>query len=195
MTEREEAFKKSLVASRALVSRMGEDTILAESAAKLTETVISSLEGGGKVFLFGNGGSAADSAHLAAEFVGSPFAGNRPLPAISLATDLATITAISNDYGYAEVFSRQIEALGKPGDVAIGLSTSGKSPNVIAGLRTARDKGLVAVAMTGEDPGPARESADLLVSIPCSNTDKVQTGHMLVGHYLCQEVESYFSGQ
>lgn len=188
-----EPFKKSLAASEALISRMREDKPLAQLVVGLAKTIFNSLDKGGKILLFGNGGSAADSAHLAAEFIGSPFAGSRPLPAISLATDLAAITAISNDYGYAEVFSRQIEALGKPGDVAIGLSTSGKSLNVIDGLQAARAKGLVTVAMTGEAPGPAEKIADLVISVPCSNTDEVQMGHMLIGHYLCQEVERYFS--
>lgn len=194
MTRQEKIIRENLLASEDLISCMREDKVLIKSAARLVQTLIESLDQGGKILFFGNGGSATDSAHLAAEFIGSPMTRRNPLPAISLATDISIITAISNDYGYAEVFSRQIKALGNAGDIAIGLSTSGQSPNVIAGLRAARAGGLVTVAMTGDSPGPAEEISDMLISIPCSNTDRVQMGHMLIGHHLCQAIERHFSG-
>jgi D-sedoheptulose 7-phosphate isomerase len=151
--------------------------------------VIRCLEGGHKILLFGNGGSAADAQHIAAEFVGR-FARDRPgLPAIALATDGSVLTSISNDFGFDAVFARQIEALGSPGDVAIAISTSGVSENVIEGLRAARNRGLYSIALLGRDGGQARELADLPLVVAAEKTERIQEVHGLIGHILCEAVE------
>ena len=186
-----EMLEEGLANSEALIARMREDNSLIDSATSLAQTLVDTFEKGNKLLLFGNGGSAADSIHLAAEFVGRFLTDRRPLPALSLAANLSAITAIGNDYGYEEIFSRQVEALGQSGDVAIGLSTSGRSLNVIAGLDKARSLDLTAVAMTGEDPGPVGRASDLLIAIPHSQTPEIQMGHMLIGHYACHRVEDH----
>jgi len=151
--------------------------------------IVQSLEGGGKVLLFGNGGSAADAQHLAAEFV-NRFLYDRPaLPAIALTTDTSVLTSISNDDAYSRVFSRQIEALGKEGDVAIGISTSGNSPNVVLGLQQAREMGLYTVAFSGADGGKIKAAADVCLTVPVRETPRIQEVHITIGHAICELVE------
>jgi D-sedoheptulose 7-phosphate isomerase len=165
------------------------DGLALEAATRAANALTESLRAGGKVILFGNGGSAADAMHLAAEFLGRFLLNRRPLPALALADNHSAITAIGNDFGYAEVFSRQVEGLGCPGDVAIGLSTSGGSPNVAAGLAAARAKGLHTVAMTGAEPGLVGEAAEIVIAIPSRATPRVQEAHLLLGHLICEAVE------
>ena len=151
---------------------------------------IKCLQSGGKILLAGNGGSAADAQHIAGEFV-SRFAFDRPgLPAIALTTDTSILTAIGNDYGYEKLFARQIQAHGKEGDVFIGYSTSGKSPNVLQAFEEARAQGLVCIGMTGNLAGPMRDLCDHLLEVPSSDTPKIQEGHLVLGHILCGLVES-----
>ncbi len=148
-----------------------------------------SLRAGGKILAFGNGGSAADAQHLAGELV-VRFLRDRPgLSALALTTDPSVITAVANDVGYAAVFSRQIEAHGRPGDVAFGISTSGTSPNVIAGLRLARERRLMTVALTGRGGGQLAGLADYLIDVPHSETPRIQEVHGMVVHILCQIIE------
>lgn len=148
------------------------------------------LKSGGKVLLAGNGGSAADAQHIAGELV-SRFAFDRPgLPAIALTTDTSILTAIGNDYGYEKLFSRQVQALGNKGDVLIAYSTSGKSPNILAALEEARQRGLVTIGMTGNRGGPMVEMCDFLLAVPSADTPKIQEGHLVLGHTLCGLVES-----
>lgn len=159
----------------------------------LMETVVThlvqSLQNGRKVLLFGNGGSAADAQHLAAEFV-NRFLYDRPaLPAIALTTDSSVLTSISNDDAYSRIFSRQIEALGKEGDVAIGISTSGNSPNVLLGLQTARDMGLYTVALSGGDGGKIKAAADVCLTVSVRETPRIQEVHITIGHAICELVE------
>ncbi len=161
----------------------------ARAATRAAEAIIDSIAAGGKLILFGNGGSAADATHLAAEFLGRFLLERRALPAIALADNHSAITAIANDYAYQSVFSRQIEALGRDGDVALGLSTSGASPNVAAALTAARRSGLVTVAMTGADPGIVGAAADIVIAIPTTATPRVQEAHLLLGHIICEAVE------
>lgn len=161
----------------------------ARAATRAAEAIIDSIAAGGKLILFGNGGSAADATHLAAEFLGRFLLERRALPAIALADNHSAITAIANDYAYQSVFSRQIEALGRDGDVALGLSTSGASPNVAAALTAARRSGLVTVAMTGADPGIVGAAADIVIAIPTTATPRVQEAHLLLGHIVCEAVE------
>ena len=151
--------------------------------------IVHALREGRKILFFGNGGSAAAAQHLAAEFV-NRFLYNRPaLPAIALTTDSSVITSISNDYEYDKIFSRQIEALGKKGDVAIGISTSGNSPNVLLGLQKAVDMGLTAVALTGGDGGKLKTVAEISLIVPSQETPRIQEVHITIGHVICELIE------
>ena len=151
--------------------------------------VIESLGSGGKVILFGNGGSAADAQHLAAEFIGRYLKERRALPALALSVNISSLTAIGNDYGFDLVFARQIEALGKAGDVAIGISTSGNSPNVIQALGVAKSKSIYTVSLTGKSGGKSKNVADCTICIPSEETPRIQECHILTGHLICEIVE------
>ena len=142
-----------------------------------------------RLYIFGNGGSAADAQHLAAEFVNRFLIERPPLPAVALTTDTSLLTCISNDYSFNDVFAKQIKALGRPGDVAWGLTTSGNSPNVVAALATARNLGLKTIAMTGAGGGEARNSADLLLDVPSNETPRIQEVHITLGHIICDLVD------
>jgi D-sedoheptulose 7-phosphate isomerase len=181
-------FRQSIDEHQAVMESV-RDGLALDAATQAAGAVIESLRAGGKVILFGNGGSAADAMHLAAEFLGRFLIDRRPLPALALADNHSAVTAIGNDYGYLDIFSRQVQALGRPGDVAFGLSTSGRSPNVAAGLGAARAGGLVTVAMTGADSGIVGAAADILIAIPTRSTPRVQEAHLLLGHSICEVVE------
>jgi D-sedoheptulose 7-phosphate isomerase len=150
---------------------------------------------GHKVLLFGNGGSATDAAHIAAEFVGRYKRERKPLPAIALATDIAAITCIANDYGYDELFARQIRAHGQKGDIAIAISTSGNSPNVLNGAIAARDCGLATVAWTGGTGGKLAALVDYPFIVPSTVTARIQESHITLGHVLCEFVEEQLLGK
>ncbi len=160
-----------------------------DGAAAVAELLVTSLRAGGKTLLFGNGGSAADATHLAAELVGRFKLDRGALPALSLTDNASTVTGIANDYAYERIFARAIEAFGQPGDVAIGLSTSGTSANVLAGLRAASAQGLRSVLFTGANPAGATDAADLCVRIPSEDTARIQEGYMVLGHAICEIVE------
>lgn len=165
------------------------DEALRKSVEDVVSACVQSLASGGKVLFAGNGGSAADSQHLAGEFV-SRFNYDRPgLAAFALTTDTSVLTAIGNDYGYDKVFSRQVEAVGRKGDVFIGLSTSGKSANVIAGLTAARRLSLTTVGMTGRSGKPMDAYCDIVIRVPSDETPKIQEGHIVLGHIICGLVE------
>ena len=162
-----------------------------DAAMQAAQMIAVSLRGGGKLMLCGNGGSAADSQHLAAEFVATldhrrPRAG---LPALALTTDSSFLTAYANDFGYEGVFARQVETLGRPGDVLIGISTSGNSANVVAACRAARASDIGVVAMTGEGGGSLVEHADILLQVPSSVTMHIQESHIALGHVITLAVE------
>jgi len=148
------------------------------------------LRSGGKLLFFGNGGSAADAQHLAAEFVGRFILERRGLPALALTTDTSILTAVGNDYGFEQVFSRQIEALGRAGDVAFGISTSGNSPNVIAGFKQARIQHLKTIGLAGKDGGLLRKCCDIPLIVTSPNTARVQECHLTIGHLVCELVEN-----
>jgi D-sedoheptulose 7-phosphate isomerase len=172
------------------MSAMLEDFALQSCVEAAAQACIASLKQGGKILLAGNGGSAADAQHIAGEFV-SRFAFDRPgLPAIALTTDTSILTAIGNDYGYEKLFTRQIQALGNKGDVFIGYSTSGKSPNILNALQEARAKGLVCIGLMGNRGGPMRDFCDYSLEVPSSDTPKIQEGHLVLGHILCGLVEN-----
>ena len=159
------------------------------SLAEFAEACVVALGNGNKILLFGNGGSAADAQHIAAELTGR-FRDNRPaLAAIALTTDTSAITAIGNDFGFDQVFARQVEALGRPGDVALGISTSGNSENVICGLSVARDNGLIATGLCGGAGGRMSELARPLIVVPSKATARIQEMHILIGHTLCGAIE------
>jgi D-sedoheptulose 7-phosphate isomerase len=160
-------------------------SLVAETATRMA----AGLRDGRKVLLFGNGGSAADAQHIAAEFVGRFIPDRIPLPAISLATDTSALTALGNDYGYNAVFSRQVQALGNPGDIAIGISTSGNSPSVVEALEVARRKNLFTIGFTGEGGGKMLGKADVLFCVPTKMTPRVQETHITLGHVLCELID------
>lgn len=160
-------------------------SLVAQTSRKIAEA----LRQGRKILIFGNGGSAADAQHIAAEFVGRFIPDRRALPAISLATDTSALTALGNDYGYNAVFSRQVEALGNSGDVAIGISTSGNSPNVLEALEVARQKGLLTIGFTGQDGGKMKGLADVLFRVPTRMTPRIQETHITLGHVLCELID------
>lgn len=153
------------------------------------ETIADSFKAGGKILLFGNGGSAADAQHVAAEFMNRFLIERPPLPAIALTTDSSILTSVSNDYAFDEIFSKQIKALGKKGDVAIGITTSGSSSNVLKGIRAARKAGLVTIALTGEG-GRAASLSDIALAVPSRSTPRIQELHITIGHILCDLVDT-----
>jgi D-sedoheptulose 7-phosphate isomerase len=175
--------------ARAVSARMLADEHLLGTVAAAAQACIACVRGGGKVLLAGNGGSAADAQHIAGEFV-SRFEFDRPgMAAVALTTDTSILTAIGNDYGYERLFARQVQALGRRGDVFIGYSTSGKSPNILRGFEAAREQGLVCIGFTGNRGGPMRELCDHLLEVPSADTPKIQEGHLVLGHILCGLVE------
>ncbi len=168
-------------------------TILTEANLALIEEIASkiilALKNGGKVIIFGNGGSAADSQHMAAELVGRFKKERKALGAIALTTNTSTLTALSNDYNYDVSFEKQVEALGKKGDVAIGISTSGAAKNVIRALQAAKNAGCLTVALTGKGGGNIKEIADLSFIVRSDNTPRIQEAHILIIHILCELIE------
>jgi D-sedoheptulose 7-phosphate isomerase len=174
---------------RVMTTMLADDGLVSTLEAA-TQACITCLQQGGKILLAGNGGSAADAQHIAGEFV-SRFAFDRPgLPAIALTTDSSILTAIGNDYGYEKLFTRQVQAHGNKGDVFIGYSTSGKSPNIVKAFEEARSRGLICVGLTGNRGGPMRDLCDFVLEVPSSDTPKIQEGHAVLGHILCGLVES-----
>jgi D-sedoheptulose 7-phosphate isomerase len=165
-----------------------------QAVADAAAAIIEALRRGGKLLLFGNGGSAADAQHAAAELVGRFEIDRAGLAAVALASDASVITSIGNDEGYERVFARQIEALGRQGDVAFGISTSGLSPNVIQGLETARARGLRTIALTGHDGGHAGKVAEIHINVRSESTARVQEVHRTVIHVICDLVERSFAG-
>lgn len=162
---------------------------IAAPFADLVTVCAESLTAGGRILFFGNGGSAADAQHLATELTVRYASDRGPLAGLALTTDSSTLTAAGNDYGFAEIFARQIAALGRPGDVAIGLSTSGRSANITRALAEARRLGLTAAALSGRDGGDLVGLAEPLVIVPCQRTDRIQEMHGLIGHMLCHAME------
>jgi D-sedoheptulose 7-phosphate isomerase len=169
---------------------------LAESCSsqivEAASLIISCLRSNGKLIAFGNGGSAAEAQHLVAELVGRYRTDRQPLAAVALTSESASITAISNDYGFAQVFSRQLQALGKPGDVVVAISTSGNSPNILAALKSAKELGLHTIGITGKTGGQLVNLVHICLSAPSDCTPRIQEAHMLMIHLLCGLVEDAF---
>ncbi len=161
----------------------------ADAIAEIVQLIGKTFRRGNKILIFGNGGSAADAQHLAAEFVNRFLFDRAPLPAIALTTDTSVLTSIGNDADFSRVFSRQIEALGSKEDIAWGITTSGKSPNVIEGLRTAKELGMTTIAFTGKDGGEALRLADRGLNVAAASTPRIQEVHITAGHIICELVE------
>lgn len=195
-TETEGSQTEGLVESHlaehlAAVQRLGAQASLIEDLAR---RVVDCLQANGKVLFFGNGGSAADAQHLAAELVVRYRVNRMALAGIALTTDTSILTAAANDFGFEIVFARQIEALARPGDVVFGFSTSGNSPNVVNGLLEAKKQGCLAVAFTAEEGGQCAEVADICFRAPTPVTARAQECHLLAGHIICDWVEKKFAG-
>ena len=167
-------------------------TQLAPIIKEVSEVIINALKNQKKVLLFGNGGSAADAQHIAAELTGRYKKERVALPAIALTTDTSAITAISNDYGYERLFERQLEAFCKKGDIAIGISTSGNSKNVIKGLLKAKELGGICISLSGNGGGEMKSISDYNLIIPSNNTPRIQEIHILIGHLICSLVDEAF---
>ena len=165
---------------------------LEETINHVAVSLVEAMQRGNKVLIFGNGGSAADAQHFAAELLGRYKRERKGLPAIALTTDTSALTAIGNDYGYDKVFSRQVEALAHKGDVLIGISTSGNSQNVISALKIGRLMGCFTVGMTGKDGGQIKEISHISLNVPIENTPRVQEGHITIIHTICEWVEDAF---
>lgn len=163
------------------------------SIDQAVDEICNRLEKGLKIIVFGNGGSAAQAQHFAAELVNKFLRSRQAIPALSLTTDTSSLTSIANDSAFSHVFSRQLEALGKKGDVVLALSTSGESENVIRALQTAREKGLFRIGLTGEGGGKMRSLCDILLDVPSNDTPRVQEAHLFLLHFLCQEIEEKVS--
>jgi D-sedoheptulose 7-phosphate isomerase len=185
----EQRVRRSIEASIAVKQQLLRSVETVSAMAKVSGILIAALQKGNKPLFFGNGGSAADAQHIAAEFVGR-FAFDRPaLPALALSVNTSAVTAIGNDYGFDLVFARQIEALGRPGDVAIGISTSGNSPNVLQGIAVAKKMGLHTVALTGAAGGKLKTAADYCICAPSNDTPRIQECHILIGHIISELAE------
>lgn len=167
----------------------------AERIQQVADLLVATFRHGGKVLLFGNGGSAMDASHVAAEFVGRYRRERTPLAAVALSADQALITCIANDYDFSEIFARQIQAVGRAGDVAIGISTSGNSPNVLRGLEEARELGLVTVGWTGGTGGKLVAMVDHAFVVPSTSVARIQETHITLGHVLCELVDEALLGQ
>jgi len=185
----EQRASKLIEASIAVKQSLLRSTDVVITVAKVSEILVNALKQGSKILLFGNGGSAADAQHIAAELVGR-FAFDRPaLPALALSVNSSCVTAIGNDYGFEQVFSRQLEALARPGDVAIGISTSGNSANVLHALSTAKKIGLFTIALTGGTGGRLSGLVDHCICVPSTETPRIQECHILIGHIISELVE------
>jgi len=188
-TDFEQRVRRSIEASISVKQLLLKSVEVVSGMARVSEILVETFKQGNKPLLFGNGGSAADAQHIAAEFVGR-FAFDRPpLPALALSVNTSAVTAIGNDYGFDLLFARQIEALGRVGDVAIGISTSGNSENVLQGLAVAKKMGLHTVALTGASGGKLKSAVEYCLCAPSNETPRIQECHILIGHIISELVE------
>ncbi len=183
----EEYFDTTMAAHRRVAEATG--AALREEFVALCRVCLEGLRGGGKLLFFGNGGSAADAQHIATEFVVKLSQNRAPLAAIALTTDTSALTAAGNDFGFESIFARQVEALGRPGDVAIGISTSGNSANIVAALERAKAGGLISAALSGRDGGRLVGLAEPLLVVPSDDTNRIQEMHITLLHMLCGAIE------
>lgn len=169
-----------------------EDKAIRSTIAHCVQSILSAFKNGNKVLFCGNGGSAADAQHLAAEFSGRFYTDREALPAEALHVNTSYLTAVANDYSYDVVYSRMVNGIGHKGDVLVGLSTSGNSPNILNAMETAKKKGMITIAFTGATGGKMKTACDYLINIPSTDTPRIQESHILVGHIICQLVEELY---
>ena len=182
-------LKSAIKDSLEVTNLISNNLELQEELENIIQKIILTLKNNNKILFFGNGGSAADSQHMSGEFISKFMKDRRSLAAIALTTDTSIITSISNDYGYEYIFSRQIEGIGEKGDIAFAYSTSGNSVNVINGLRKAKQIGLSTIGFSGIKGGDMKKYCDLIINIPSNSVPRIQEGHLLLGHIICQIVE------
>lgn len=183
-------IKQSIEDSIALKKNILNDQALIDNINRAAQAMIISFKNGGKVMFCGNGGSAADAQHLAAELSGRFYYDRDPLPSEALHVNTSYLTAVANDYGYDEVYSRLVKGSGRKGDILIGLSTSGNSKNVIRAFETANAQGMTTIGLTGATGGKMKNSSSILLNVPSENTARIQEAHIMIGHILCEIVES-----
>jgi len=187
-------FAEEVAKTVAVMQVMAADRELQVNVERVADACAGAIAAGGKVMFCGNGGSAADSQHLAAELVGKLVFDRPGMAGLALTVDTSALTAIGNDFGYEFVFARQVEALGRAGDVLVGITTSGRSKNVLRAFEAARARGIVTVAMTGQARGPVAEAADYWLAVPHTETQKIQEGHIDLGHIFCALIEARIHG-
>ena len=190
ISEIKRIIEDSIATKQAIVSGQ----TLMQTASKIADAITLCYRNGGKVLFCGNGGSAADAQHLAAELSGRFYFDRPPLDAEALHVNSSYVTAVANDYTYDEIYSRYVNGVGKKGDVLIGISTSGNSENILRALKVAKSKGLVTVAMTGESGGKMKDVVDYLLNVPSTDTPRIQEAHIMLGHIFCQIVEEDLFG-
>ena len=187
-----EKIKNIISSSIEVKSMVLNDDVLLTTVQQVAEMMVSALKNGKRIYFCGNGGSAADAQHLAAEFSGRFYTDRRALPAEALHCNTSYLTAVANDYSYDVVYSRLIEGIANPGDILVGLSTSGNSKNIVAAFETARKNDIRTVGFTGADGGRMRTLSDYLINVPSADTPRIQESHILLGHIVCQLVEELF---
>lgn len=183
-------IRESIEAKQALL----QDEVLLEALERLVDAVVNTYQNGGKVLFCGNGGSAADAQHLSAELSARFYLDRKPLYAEALHVNTSYLTATANDYDFTQIFARLVQAKGKPGDVLIGLSTSGNSPNIIEALKAGKEAGMITVGFTGQKPGQVDPFCEILLKVPNTDTPRIQECHLLLGHILCEQVEAALFG-
>ena len=181
--------------SIAVKERIIANPALLENIERAADAIVSAYQNNKKVLLAGNGGSAADAQHIAAEFSGRFYFDRQPLPAEALHVNTSFLTAVANDYSYEEVYARMLKAVGEKGDIFIGISTSGNSGNILKAMEVARQKGLFIIAFTGESGGKMKDCCDCLLNVPSNDTPRIQEAHITVGHIICEFVEKRLFGQ
>lgn len=184
-----EKIRQIIQASIETKEKILSDATLVSTIGKVVDLITAAFKNGNRVYFCGNGGSAADAQHLAAEFSGRFYTDRKALPAEALHCNTSYLTAVANDYGYDVVYSRMIDGIGEKGDVLIGLSTSGNSENIIKAFEVAKTKDIVTIAFTGETGGKMKELADHLINVPSKDTPRIQESHITIGHIICQLVE------
>lgn len=187
-----EKIKTIIQNSIAVKSQLLRQDALMDTIGNVVKAITQSFRAGHRVYFCGNGGSAADAQHLAAEFSGRFYKDRLALPAEALHCNTSYLTAVANDYGYDHVYSRMIEGIGQPGDILVGLSTSGNSPNILEAFKAARQKGMITIGFTGETGGKMKAECDFLINIPSGDTPRIQESHIMVGHIICQLVEEQY---
>lgn len=190
----QDKIRKIISESVAVKNQVLQNEALLKTVEEITSSIVKALKNGNRIYFCGNGGSAADAQHLAAEFSGRFYIDRDALPAEALHCNTSYITAVGNDYGYDLVYARLIKGIGVKGDFLVGLSTSGNSPNIIKAFEVAREKGIITVGFTGETGGKMKPLSDYLLNIPSTNTPRIQESHIMLGHIVCQLVEEQYFG-